>query len=36
VPTYDSQISRSDSQALIPEDVSRDILQAIARQSFVL
>ncbi|HEX9329584.1 MAG TPA: phage major capsid protein [Reyranella sp.] len=36
MPTYDSQISRNDSQALIPEDVSRDILQAIARQSFVL
>ena len=36
MPTYDSQISRAESQALIPEDVSHEILQAISRQSFVL
>ena len=28
--------SRAEAQALIPEDVSREILQAISRQSFVL
>ncbi len=33
---YDSQISRSDAQALMPEDVARDILQGVARQSFIL
>jgi HK97 family phage major capsid protein len=36
VPTYDSQVTRAEAQALIPEDVSHDILKAIARQSFVL
>ena len=34
--TYDSQVTRAEAQALIPEDVSHDILKAIARTSFVL
>src|SRR6266545_5539601 len=33
---YDSLVDRTDAQALMPEDVARDILQAAAKQSFVL
>lgn len=34
--TYDSQIDRNDAQSLMPEDVARDILQGVAKQSFIL
>ncbi|RRR69567.1 MAG: phage major capsid protein [Candidatus Viridilinea halotolerans] len=34
--TYDNLIDRSDAAALMPEDVARDIIQGVARQSYVL
>ena len=34
--TYDSVIDRNDAQALMPEDVARDILQGVAKSSFIL
>lgn len=36
MPTYDSLISRSGSTALMPEDVSREIIQGAVEQSAVL
>ncbi|NNJ10579.1 phage major capsid protein [Chloroflexales bacterium ZM16-3] len=33
---YDSVIDRNDTQALMPEDVARDILQGVAKASFIL
>ena len=34
--SYDAAIDRSDASALMPEDVARDIIQGVARQSYIL
>lgn len=36
MPTYNSLVSRTDAASLIPEDVSRDIIQSVPEQSNVL
>jgi HK97 family phage major capsid protein len=33
---YNSEIDRNDAQALMPEDVARDIIQGVGRSSYVL
>ncbi|MEI6180486.1 MAG: hypothetical protein WCP31_07010 [Chloroflexales bacterium] len=34
--SYDAAIDRSDASALMPDDVARDIIQGVARQSYIL